>query len=56
MADDDSGSFGQVTETFQIIGSIPDVSVVDLDKQGLYRLGESVCIFVYSYHVTHLCT
>ena len=34
MADEDSGSFIQVMETFQNIGPILDMSVVDLDKQG----------------------
>ena len=34
VADDDSGSFVQVMETFQNIGPILDMSVVDLDKQG----------------------
>jgi hypothetical protein len=34
VADDDNGSFVQVMETFQNIGPILDMSVVDLDKQG----------------------
>ena len=50
MADDNSGSFVQVMETFQNIGPILDMSVVDLDKQGqdLVRLSLSVCVCVYS--------
>ena len=47
VADDNSGSFIQVMETFQNIGPILDMSVVDLDKQGqdLVRLSLSVCVF-----------
>ena len=57
VADDDSGSFVQVMETFQNIGPILDMSVVDLDKQGqdLVRLHvhmyvcEYIHIFIYIY-------
>ena len=55
VADDNSGSFVQVMETFQNIGPILDMSVVDLDKQGqdLVRLS-FVCVFRYV-HVFVLC-
>ena len=48
VADDNSGSFVQVMETFQNIGPILDMSVVDLDKQGqdLVRLSLCVCVCV----------
>ena len=48
VADDSSGSFVQVMETFQNIGPILDMSVVDLDKQGqdLVRMSLSVCVCV----------
>ena len=44
VPDDASGSFVQVMETFQNIGPILDMSVVDLDKQGQDLV--SVCMFV----------
>ena len=44
VADDNSGSFVQVMETFQNIGPILDMSVVDLDKQGQDLV--SPCLFV----------
>ena len=46
VADDDSGSFVQVMETFQNIGPILDMSVVDLDKQGQDLVSECVCVCV----------
>ena len=51
VADDNSGSFVQVMETFQNIGPILDMSVVDLDKQGqdLVRLSLSVCVCLQMY-------
>jgi hypothetical protein len=57
VADDDSGSFVQVMETFQNIGPILDMSVVDLDKQGqdLVRLRIwmyiCTCVYMYMYNV-----
>ena len=44
MADDNSGSFVQVMETFQNIGPILDMSVVDLDKQGQDLVSVFVCV------------
>ena len=46
MADDDSGSFVQVMETFQNIGPILDMSVVDLDKQGQDLVRMSVYLII----------
>ena len=52
VADDNSGSFVKVMETFQNIhvGPILDMSVVDLDKQGqdLVRLSLCVCVCVHN--------
>ena len=52
MADDDSDTFVQVMETFQNIGPILDMSVVDLDKQGqdLVR----VCVYLRVHTMLHI--
>ena len=52
VADDDSGSFVQVMETFQNIGHILDMSVVDLDKQGQDLVW--VCVYLHIHTMLHI--
>ena len=54
MADDNNGSFVEVMETFQNIGPILDMSVVDLDKQGQDLVRLSVCLCVCIFRCVHM--